>query len=133
MRTRRAARKDLKMKVSVTDFKNALTLFEAKIVESQASTMNKFAIGVALARLNSGTDKMLAPFLDANGMVDVDKLRADVDAGMKASGGELDVTPKFDDALRLLGLSIKNIKFTKEDFAEFFNQTLPSVSPSAIQ
>lgn len=37
------------------------------------------------------------------------------------------------DALRLLGLSIKNIKFTKEDFAEFFNQTLPSVSPSAIQ
>lgn len=38
-----------------------------------------------------------------------------------------------DDSLRLLGLSIKNIKFTKEDFAEFFNQTLPSVSPSAIQ
>lgn len=43
------------------------------------------------------------------------------------------ITPKFDDSLRLLGLSIKNIKFTKDDFAEFFNQTLPSVSPSAIQ
>jgi hypothetical protein len=121
------------MKVSIADFKNALTMFEAKIVESQASTMNKFALGVALARLNGGTDKMLAPFTDANGMVDVDRLRADVDAGMKASGGELDITPQFDNALRMLGLSIKNIKFTKEDFAEFFNHTLPSVSPSAIQ
>lgn len=70
------------MKVSIADFKNALTLFEAKIVESQATTMNKFALGVALARLNGGTDKMLAPFLDANGMVEVDRLRADVEAGM---------------------------------------------------
>ena len=120
------------MKVSVQDFKNALTLFEAKIVESQATTMNKFALGVALARLNDGTDKMLALFLDANGMVDVDRLRADVEAGMKASGGELEVVPQFDNALRLLGVTIKNIKFTKDDFAEFFDETLPSVSPSAI-
>ena len=121
------------MKVSVQDFKNALTLFEAKIVDSQATTMNKFALGVALARLNGGTDKMLVPFLDANGMVDVDRLRADVEAGMKASGGELEIVPQFDSGLRLLGLTIKNIKFTKEDFAEFFDMTLPQVSPSLIQ
>jgi hypothetical protein len=51
---------------------------------------------------------------------------------MKASGGELEVVPQFDGGLRLLGLTIKNIKFTKDDFAEFFDETLPSVSPSAI-
>lgn len=120
------------MKVSVQDFKNALTLFEAKVVESQATSMNKFALGVALARLNAGTDKMIASFVDANGMVDVDMLKADVDAGLKASGGELELTPKFADSLRLMGLTIKNIKFTKEDFEEFFTKTLPSVSPSAL-
>lgn len=121
------------MKVSTADFKNALTLFEAKVIESQATTMNKFALGVALARLNVGADRMLAPFLDENGMVDVDALRADVDAGMKASGGELEVVPQFDGGLRLLGLTIKNIKFTKDDFEEFFDKTIPSVSPSLIQ
>ena len=121
------------MKVSIADFKNALTLFEAKIIESQQTSMNKFVIGVALARLNAGTDQMVAPFLDANGMVDVAKLRADVDAGMKASGGELDVVPQFDPSLRLVGLTVKNIKFTKEDFADFFDNIIPQVSPSAIE
>ena len=121
------------MKVSVTDFKNALTLFEAKVIESQATTMNKFAIGIALARLNVGTDEMIAPFLDTNGMVDIAKLRADIDAGLKASGGELDIVPQFDPKLRLFGLSIKNIKFTKEDFNDFFDNIIPQVSPSAIQ
>jgi hypothetical protein len=121
------------MKVSVQDFKNALTLFEAKVIDSQATTMNKFALGIALARLNGGTDKMLEDFIDANGMVDVDKLRADVEAGMKASGGELEIVPQFGDALRLMGLSIKSIKFSKDDFTEFFDETLPQVSASAIQ
>ena len=121
------------MKVSVADFKNALTLFEAKVVSSQATTMNKFVIGVALARLNAGTDKMLASFLDENGMVDVAKLRADIDAGLKASGGELEIVPQFDPSLRLMGLSIKNIKFTKDDFADFFDNIIPQVSPSAIE
>ena len=121
------------MKVSVADFKNALTLFEAKVITSQATTMNKFAIGVALARLNAGADKMIEPFLDANGMVDVSKLRADIDAGFEASGGELDIIPQFDTKLRLFGLSIKNIKFTKEDSDEFFDKIIPQVSPSAIE
>lgn len=121
------------MKVSIQDFKNALALFGAKVIESQSTTMNKFALGVALARLNNDADKMLAPFIDEKGMVEVDRLRADVEAGMKASGGELEVVPQFDPALRLLGLTIKNIKFTKADFKEFFEDTLPAVSPSAIQ
>lgn len=116
------------MKVSTADFKKALTLFGAKIIESQSTTMNKFALGVAIARLNNGAEKMLAPFLDSNGMVEVDKLRADVEAGMKASGGELEIVPQFDQGLRLLGLTIKNIKFTKDDFVDFFDNILPSVA-----
>lgn len=121
------------MKVSVTDFKNALSLFEAKVITSQATSMNKFVIGVALARLNAGTDKMIATFLDEGGMVDLEKLRADLDAGLKASGGELEIVPQFDSQLRLLGLTIKNIKFKKEDFDEFFDKIIPQVSPTAIQ
>ena len=44
------------MKVSIADFKNALTLFEAKVITSQTTTMNKFALGIALSRLNTGAD-----------------------------------------------------------------------------
>ena len=120
------------MKVSTTDFKNALTIFEAGIVDSQTTSMNKFAMGVALARLNAESDKMLVPFLDANGMVDIDRLRAEVDAGMKAAGGELEITPEIDPKLRLFGVTIKSIKFTKDDFKSFFDDTIPSVSLSAI-
>ena len=121
------------MKVSVADFKNALTLFEAKVITSQTTTMNKFALGIALSRLNAGADKMIETFLDDGGMVDLAKLRADIDAGLKASGGELEVVPQFGPQLRLLGLTIKNIKFTKEDFEDFFDNIIPKVSPSAIQ
>ena len=121
------------MKVSVTDFKNALTLFEAKVITSQTTTMNKFVIGIALSRLNAGADKMIETFLDDGGMVDLAKLRADIDAGLKAAGGELEVVPQFDPQLRLLGLTVRNIKFTKDDFADFFDNIIPQVSPSAIQ
>ena len=120
------------MKVSIADFKNALTLFEAKIVDAQATSVNKFALGVALARLNADTDKMIAPFVDEKGMVDVDRLRADVDAGMKAAGGTLEIVPGFDPKLRLLGLTIKSLKFAKEDFDEFF-AAIPSISPTAVE
>lgn len=121
------------MKVSTTDFKNALTVFEAKVIESQKTTMNKFALGVALACLNNGTDTMLEAFTDASGMVDVDRIRDDIDAGLKASGGELEIIPEFDPKLRLFGLTIKNIKFTADDFKEFFDDTIPRYSPSAIE
>ena len=121
------------MKVSVADFKNALTLFEAKVITSQATLMNKFAIGIALSHLNTGADAMIAPFLDEGGMVDLSKLRADIDAGFKASGGELEVVPQFDPKLRLLGLTVKSIKFTKDDFDDFFDNIIPQVSPSAIE
>jgi hypothetical protein len=121
------------MKVSVTDFKNALSLFEAKVITSQDTTMNKFVMGIALSRLNANTDDMIKPFLTRDGMVDVGKLRADIDDGMKATGGdELDVVPDIDPKLRLFGVTIKNIKFTKDDFKDFFDNIIPSVSPSAI-
>ena len=121
------------MKVTTTDFKNALTLFEAKVIATQDTSMNKFAMGIALARLNNDADGMLAPFLDKNGMVDVDAIREAVDIGMKATGGaELDIVPEIDPKLRLFGVTIKKVTLTKEDFKDFFENIIPQVSPSAI-
>lgn len=126
------------MKVKVADFKKALVDFEAKLVASQSTKMNKFAMGVALAGLNQGTDKMLAKFIDADGMVDAGLLRSYVSAGMKAAGMEdgesaLEIVPEIDPALRLIGVTIKSIKLTKDDLEEFFDKTLPSVVTSAEQ
>ena len=121
------------MKVSVADFKNALTMFEAKIVQSQTTNINKFVMGIALARYGRKADKMIATFVGEDGMVDVDALRADIEAGLEASGGELVLEPDFPNELRQVGLTITKIKFSKQDFEEFFTKTLPSVSPTAIQ
>lgn len=124
------------MKLTVADFKKGLVDFEAKLVASQSTKMNKFAMGVALAGLNQGTDKMLAKFIDADGMVDAGLLRSYVSAGMKAAGMEdgesaLEIVPEIDPALRLIGVTIKNIKLTKDDLDEFFEKTLPAVKSSA--
>ena len=124
------------MKLTVADFKKGLVDFEAKLVDSQSTKMNKFAMGVALAGLNQGTDKMLAKFIGADGMVDAGLLRSYVSAGMKAAGMEdgesaLEIVPEIDPALRLIGVTIKNIKLTKDDLDEFFEKTLPAVKSSA--
>lgn len=126
------------MKLTIADFKKGLVDFEAKLVASQSTKMNKFAMGVALAGLNQGTDKMLAKFIDADGMVDAGLLRSYVSAGMKAAGMEdgesaLEIVPEIDPALRLIGVTIKNIKLTKDDLDEFFEKTLPSIVPTAEQ
>lgn len=126
------------MKLTVADFKKGLVDFEAKLVDSQSTKMNKFAMGVALAGLNQGTDKMLAKFIGADGMVDAGLLRSYVSAGMKAAGMEdgesaLEIVPEIDPALRLVGVTIKNIKLTKDDLEEFFEKTLPAVVTSAEQ
>ena len=117
------------MKVSKQDFKEALKHFETNLVATQSTSMNKFVMGVALGRLNAKTDDMLASFLDANGMVDVGALRSAVEAGMTATGGDvLDIVPEIDPNLRLIGVTIKTIKITKDDFKDFFENTLPSVA-----
>ena len=126
------------MKVSVADFKKALVDFEAKLVASQSSKMNKFAMGVALAGLNQGTDKMLARFIGTDGLVDAGTLRDYVSAGMKAAGMEdgdsvLEIVPEIDPALRLIGVTIRSIKLSKDDLDEFFSKTLPSASSSAVE
>ena len=85
---------------------------------------------VALPHLFNGLwFYMLASFLDANGMVDVGALRSAVEAGMTATGGDvLDIVPEIDPNLRLIGVTIKTIKITKDDFKDFFENTLPSVA-----
>lgn len=124
------------MKLTVADFKKGLVDFEAKLVASQSTKMNKFAMGVALAGLNQGTDKMLAKFIDEDGMVDAGLLRSYVSAGMKAAGMEdgesaLEIAPDIGPGLRFMGVTIKNIKLTKDDLDEFFEKTLPAVKSSA--
>lgn len=117
------------MKVSKKVFTEALKHFETNVVATQATSMNKFVMGVAFGRLNAKADKMVEKFLDAGGLVDVDALRADVEAGMEAVGDDvLDVVPEIDSDLRLMGVTIKAIKITKDDFKDFFDNILPSVA-----
>ena len=121
------------MKVSVKNFKEALKHFETNVVATQCTTMNKFVMGVAFGRLNAKADDMIKSFLDANGMVDVDALRSDVEAGMDAVGEDvLDIVPEINPDLRLMGVTIKTIKITKDDFKDFFENILPAVANAAV-
>ena len=43
----------------------------------------------------------------------------------------LEIVPEIDPALRLIGVTIKSIKLTKDDLEEFFEKTLPAVKSSA--
>ena len=44
-----------------------------------------------------------------------------------------EIVPEIDPALRLVGVTIKNIKLTNDDLEEFFEKTLPAVVTSAEQ
>ena len=121
------------MKISVKDFKDALKNFETNVVATQNTKMNKFVMGVAFGVFNAKADGMVKSFLDANGMVEVDALRSAVEAGMDAVGdGVLDIVPEISPDLRFVGVTIKTIKITKDDFNDFFDNIIPQVSPSAI-
>ena len=112
------------MKVTVADFSNALSLFEAKWLQTLNSNANKFFAGVALARANAGLADMVKPFTGADGMVDVDALKAAVDAGLAAADGKLVLTPKIDPRLKLVGIGIDEVRFTRADFDDFFDTTV---------
>ena len=120
------------MKVSVQNFKEALKHFETNVIATQSTNMNKFVMGIALGRLNAKADAMIKQFLDANGMVDVDALRSDIESGMNAVGEDtLDIVPEINPDLRLVGVTIKTIKITREDFKDFFDNIIPAVSQAA--
>ena len=122
------------MKVSIDDFKKALAAFEAKLVKGQDTSSNKFAIGAGLFNYASLIDDAIASVADESGMIDVGKIRATINAGLEASGGELVIEPEINPLMaRFMRITIKSFKFTKEDFDEFFTKTIPQVSPSAVQ
>ena len=117
------------MKFTQSEFKTALAIFEAKVLGTMNTSINQFAAGVAMRRMEPGIDAMLAPFAGEDGMIDSDNLRNLVDAGLKASGDKVVVEPKIPPELRLLGVSINQTTITRADFDEFFDKILPSVKP----
>lgn len=119
------------MKVSVADFKNALTLFEAGLIEQTKELTNKSALAMAFTKYAPKIDAAIAD-MAKDGMVDVDELRTLIDAGIKGGGGKIVLKPEIPDLARLIGVSITDITITAAEAAEFFDSTLPSVSVSAI-
>ena len=120
------------MKVSKKDFKEALKHFETNVVATQNTKMDMFVMGVAFGRLNAKADAMIEDYLDEDGMVDAGKFRADIKNGMDAVGEDvLDVVPEISPELRKIGVTIKTIKITKDDFKDFFDNILPSVATPA--
>ena len=113
------------MKVSVADFKRGLALFEAEFVSNVKPTMMQFLAGAAIAATGKKVDEMLKPYVDEQGFIDVDALKAMADEGMKHCGGAFEFPLDFG----VFGHT--GVKISKADFDKFFSQTLPSVSPSA--
>ena len=120
------------MKVSATDFRNAVLMFEAKLIEQTSDWTNKSALAIAFQKIAPNVNEAIASAAK-DGMVDVDAIRALVEAGIKGGGGKIVLKPKFPDWASLIGVSIKDITITAEEAEEFFTKTIPQVSPSAIE
>ena len=120
------------MKVSTADFKNAVLLFEAGQIERTGDVTNKSALAMAFTKFAPDIDAAIASSA-TDGMVDVDSIRALVDAGLKGGGGKIVLKPAIPDWARLLGVSIKDITITADEVEEFFTKIIPQYSPSAIQ
>ena len=114
------------MKVSVIDFKKALALFEAEFISAIKPPFMQFMAGAALSASGKKVDAMLAPYTDEQGFVNVDALKDMADEGMKHCGGAFEFPLDFG----VFGHT--GVKISRADFDKFFAQTLPSVSPSAV-
>lgn len=121
------------MKVSLGDFKAALALFETEFIGTMKTTMQKFLVGAALAASGKKVDEMLAPFVSKDdGMIDSDAIRAIVNAGLKQSGGEVEIPLSFG-VLSSIGANPIVTRITKMDVDKFFDQTLPAVAKPTLQ
>lgn len=115
------------MKVSMVDFKKGLVLFTAEFINSLSLPCYKMLAGMKIRDERTKIDAKIAARADENGMIDVDEIREIVNEGLKYCGGEFEVPLDFG----LLGHD--KIKITRDDLDKFFDKTLPSVSPSAVQ
>ena len=119
------------MKATTTDFRNAVLMFEAKLIEQASSVTNKSALAMAFTKFAPQIDEAIAS-VATDGMVDVDAIKTLVEAGIKGGGGKIVLAPKFPDWAALIGVTIKDITITAAEAEEFFTKTIPQVSPSAI-
>ena len=119
------------MKVSTTDFKNAVTMFEAALIEQTNDLTNKSALAMAFSKYAPKIDAAIVD-MAKDGMVDVDEFRALIDAGLKGGGGKIVLKPEIPSLARLIGVSIKDITITAAEADDFFTRIIPQVSPSMI-
>ena len=115
------------MKVTLQEFKAAFALFQAEFIDAMKTSFNKFIVGAVLVASGEKIDAFLKPFTDAEGMVDVDAIKAIIDGGMKGCGGQFDMPINFG-VLSTIGATPVNITFKLADVDKFFSQTLPAVS-----
>ena len=120
------------MNVSITDFKNALSLFFAEFIGTLDTPMQKFAAGFAYAANGAKIDSMLAQYTNENGIINTDVIRELVGAGMKQCGGSLEVPVNFG-LLGAFGAPPKTIRININDVDKFFTQTLPAVANNIPQ
>ena len=119
------------MKVTVQNFRNAVLMFEAKLIEQASSVTNKSALAMVFTKFAPKINDAIAS-LAVDGMMDVDAIKELVDAGIKGGGGKIVLVPQLPDWVSLLGVTIKDITITAAEAEEFFTKTIPQVSPSAI-
>jgi len=120
------------MKVSIPDFKNAVLLFEAGLIEQTKDATNKSALAMAFAKFAPQIDAAIAD-MSKDGIVDVDAVRELIDAGLKGGGGKIVLKPEMPGWARLLGVTIQDITITAAEADEFFTKTVPQFSPTAIE
>lgn len=118
------------MRVTFNEFKSAIALFEAELIDTMNSSIQKFIVGAALAANGNKIDEMLAPFVEQNGEIDVDKVRYIIDAGMRQSGGKIEIPINFG-MLSSIGVNPITTTITKFDVDKFFRDTIPSVKMAA--
>jgi hypothetical protein len=113
------------MTVTIDDFKAALALFEAEFIGTMKTGFQKFLSGAALAASGERIDAMLAQY-SCDGKINVEALKAIVDAGMRQCGGQFEIPINFG-ILGALGAMPLNVTVSRMDTEKFFTQTIPSV------
>lgn len=108
------------MKVSLNSFRQAVANFEGRIVDTFDSSVNKFIVASAIASSGGAIDSLVAPYVDKDGMVDTDVLKSVLKAGMDAVDGKLVVKPNVPHPMRLLGVSVDEIRIKREDIEQMF-------------
>ena len=115
------------MKVPIAIFRTALVMFKAEFIGTMETKLNKFLLGLGMARYFRKLDARLVDYVDKDGMVDVDIIKQDIDSAMSDCEGEFDLNIDFGD-FRALGAKPARTIIRTADVEKFFTQTLPAVA-----